>query len=349
MFPVSFILVRYGNEAFERVPPGELAATNWIYAHDAHGARLLWLSSSTKTDVTPEMPWSYTDISRVDYSPVLAPRDPADVRDILYSLRNGGPGAYLIETRTQDTYLQQAAGYPAAGRSRSSSGCGRSTWLRVAFANSDAVIYQLRWPAGAKPYPLPPDGSGHASYPALLGGAEVLVVLATIGVLAAREFARIGRPAAASGWSAAHPGQLPVARPHPGRRGGPVRAAAIDSRGVAVRNTQPVPALILKVGQYPLHSGGVGAIRTLGRMGVPVYATAEDRFTPAAVSRVLHRHVPLAGHRPRGPGRPGWRAGRASASGSAGLAVAVPMDDEAVPCCWPSTPASCPVISCSRG
>ena len=48
-----------------------------------------------------------------------------------------------------------------------------------------------------------------------------------------------------------------------------------------------IPALIAKVGQYPLHSGGVGAIRTLGRLGVPVYAITEDRFTPAASSRYL--------------------------------------------------------------
>ena len=58
------------------------------------------------------------------------------------------------------------------------------------------MIYALHWPHGAKPYPLPPNGSGHASYPALLGAAELLVVLATILVLAAREFARIGGPAA---------------------------------------------------------------------------------------------------------------------------------------------------------
>lgn len=48
-----------------------------------------------------------------------------------------------------------------------------------------------------------------------------------------------------------------------------------------------VPALIVKVGQYPVHSGGVGAIRTLGRLGVPVYAITEDRFTPAALSRYV--------------------------------------------------------------
>ena len=53
----------------------------------------------------------------------------------------------------------------------------------------------------------------------------------------------------------------------------------------AVPRPRQIPALILKIGHYPLHSGGVGAIRTLGRMGVPVYATTEDRFTPAAVSR----------------------------------------------------------------
>jgi predicted ATP-grasp superfamily ATP-dependent carboligase len=47
------------------------------------------------------------------------------------------------------------------------------------------------------------------------------------------------------------------------------------------------PALIVKVGQYPLHSGGVGAIRTLGRLDVPVYAMTENGFTPAALSRYL--------------------------------------------------------------
>lgn len=47
------------------------------------------------------------------------------------------------------------------------------------------------------------------------------------------------------------------------------------------------PALIVKVGQYPMHPGGVAAIRTLGRIGVPVYAMTENRFTPAALSRYL--------------------------------------------------------------
>ncbi|MEU9119671.1 ATP-grasp domain-containing protein [Streptomyces sp. NPDC048506] len=48
-----------------------------------------------------------------------------------------------------------------------------------------------------------------------------------------------------------------------------------------------VPGLIVKIGAYPLHHGGVGAIRSLGRLGVPMYAVTEDRFTPAAASRYL--------------------------------------------------------------
>lgn len=48
-----------------------------------------------------------------------------------------------------------------------------------------------------------------------------------------------------------------------------------------------LPVLIAKVGRYPLNHGGLGAIRSLGRLGVPVYAVTEDRFTPAAVSRYL--------------------------------------------------------------
>lgn len=48
-----------------------------------------------------------------------------------------------------------------------------------------------------------------------------------------------------------------------------------------------VPVLLLKLGNYPLHHGGVGVVRSLGRCGVDVYAVTEGRFTPAAVSRHL--------------------------------------------------------------
>ena len=83
------------------------------------------------------MPWSYKDINKVLYLPVQAPLHPADVSGLVRGLRSSGPGTYLIATRTQETYLQQAAGYPPGGEPfrqlmRAEPG------VRVVFANSTA-------------------------------------------------------------------------------------------------------------------------------------------------------------------------------------------------------------------
>ena len=89
-----------------------------------------------------------------------------------------------------------------------------------------------------------------------------------------------------------------------------------------------VPALILKIGQYPLHSGGLGAVRTLGRFSVPVYATTEDPFTPAAVSRYCAGHFKW---RATGHEDPASLIGGLTAIGRqiGQPSVIVPVDDEA--------------------
>ncbi len=48
------------------------------------------------------------------------------------------------------------------------------------------------------------------------------------------------------------------------------------------------PAVILKLDRNVMHHGGLGAIRSLGRLGVPVYGVHEDLLAPAASSRYLH-------------------------------------------------------------
>lgn len=47
------------------------------------------------------------------------------------------------------------------------------------------------------------------------------------------------------------------------------------------------PALIFKTGRCPIHHGALGIARSLGRLGVPVYAIVEDSYTPVAVSRYI--------------------------------------------------------------
>src|SRR5215471_8593683 len=48
------------------------------------------------------------------------------------------------------------------------------------------------------------------------------------------------------------------------------------------------PALVLKLDQNVMHHGGLGVIRSLGRLGVPVYGVHEARWAPAANSRYLY-------------------------------------------------------------
>ncbi|MFJ1702658.1 ATP-grasp domain-containing protein [Kitasatospora sp. NPDC088346] len=89
-----------------------------------------------------------------------------------------------------------------------------------------------------------------------------------------------------------------------------------------------VPVLLVKVGHYPQSHSAVGAVRTFGRLGVPVHAMVEDRLTPTAVSRYLTRAVvaPSTGCEP--PGQL-VAAIREAARAVGRRSVAVATDDEA--------------------
>lgn len=63
------------------------------------------------------------------------------------------------------------------------------------------------------------------------------------------------------------------------------------ARGLLASFDTSVPLLVLKVGHYVRGHSGVGAVRSLGRAGVPVFAVTEDAYTPAAVSRYLTERI----------------------------------------------------------
>ncbi len=195
ILPAGFFLARYGNEAFEQTPPGELTAVNWVYAHDAGGARLLWLSTAPQIDVTPEMPWDYTDLTRLVYIPALAPRDPVKVAGLVSALRGAGPGSYLIATQTEVAALQQTASYPAGWERRFNAAMSAAPGVRVAFATSSAVVYTVHWPPGARHRPLGLSVSGPTLRASGWNVAGVIVLWLVLGLLAARELLRVYRPA----------------------------------------------------------------------------------------------------------------------------------------------------------
>lgn len=104
----------------------------------------------------------------------------------------------------------------------------------------------------------------------------------------------------------------------------PSRAVAGRGQLLADIDTS-TPAVVLKLDPNVFHHGGLGVIRSLGRLGVPIHAVHEDPLAPAAASRYVRgrwRWNPGAGDPDRITGgliRLAERIGRPS--------VLVPTDD----------------------
>lgn len=190
-----FLLARYGNEAFERIPPGEYAAMNYIYEHAGAGASVLWLSRPSGVNATPQMPWQFRDLRQVDFVSFGSPRDPADVSGVVRVLRGLGPGGYLITTSTEATFIIQTAGFPVHWESEFRAALEADPRVRVAFTTPTATVYQARHPVG------PPTAQAAGSAAATPSGSTIWspiglgALVAALLLLATREFIRECVPA----------------------------------------------------------------------------------------------------------------------------------------------------------
>ncbi|MFH0517179.1 lipopolysaccharide biosynthesis protein [Streptomyces sp. M41] len=187
----GFLVARWGNEPFERVRPGEVAAMEYVYAHDDPSLRLLWLSDDPVNVVTPSMPWGARDMEKVEYLPTLAPADPVLVSGLVKALKDAGPNSYLMINRGQVTYLRMDVGYSATWESRLIQNLDRRQELKKVLANGDVTMYALRKkPAGEVPKADPgPIGPQVTWTPwSVVGG---LAALALIVLLMARELVRV--------------------------------------------------------------------------------------------------------------------------------------------------------------
>jgi hypothetical protein len=187
---IAFFVARYGNEAFEQSPPGEVAAFDYLYAHDQDGLQLLWLSPDPTIDNTPEMPWEYRDIEKINFVPELAPRDPGSVAGLVATLRAAGPGSYLITTSTQETYLNLQASYPVGWGAEFRARMAATPGVRTVFADADAVIYTLDWPHGTPVRPSILPTAAPASTSTLWTPVGLVLLVLLLLILTAREFIR---------------------------------------------------------------------------------------------------------------------------------------------------------------
>ncbi|MFF4570202.1 lipopolysaccharide biosynthesis protein [Streptomyces sp. NPDC001410] len=187
----GFLVARWGNESFERTRPGEVAAMDWVYAHDRPTVRLLWLSQDTVNDVTPAMPWGARDMERVNYVPTLAPVDPVLVSGLVKALKDAGPNSYLMINESQVTYLELDAGYSATWKSRLIHNLDNRQELTQVPVNDDVTVYALRkQPAGPVPEPNPGRIGPQVTWTSW-SVVGALAAVALILLLTAREVVRV--------------------------------------------------------------------------------------------------------------------------------------------------------------
>ncbi|WP_051944534.1 hypothetical protein [Streptacidiphilus rugosus] len=148
----AFGVARYGNEQFERVTGGEVAALGWVYQHATPSARVLYPGPEANPTTTPAIPWNQRAMDTVAYVGTAAPPDPSDVGAWESALRAAGPQSYLIITRTEGADLSSNDGYPADWYSGTRAFLDADPRLVAVVSAPDAALYRLAEPpAGPAP------------------------------------------------------------------------------------------------------------------------------------------------------------------------------------------------------
>jgi hypothetical protein len=135
----GFLVARYGNERFEMVPPGELAAMRWIYAHAAPGSKLAAPSRN--------LPWRYREIEGFDYSPI-ADGILASPRAVLKFIDKRPGDSYFIPSGSQQLFGRELYGLPAHWLEKLEGSLVKTGRLRLVYSNRDTRVYKvIRLPA----------------------------------------------------------------------------------------------------------------------------------------------------------------------------------------------------------
>ncbi|AQA02544.1 hypothetical protein BVC93_08985 [Mycobacterium sp. MS1601] len=156
----AFLVSRYGNEAFERMPSGSVSAVQALYENSQGNVTVVYVTAVPDLGSTPFMPLGYRDAERVRWRNTMAPADPAEVSGVVEKLREQGPGSYLVTTRSQEDMVVFGQGYPAGWGEQFRHALASVPDMHVVYQNSDATVYSLAWPAGAEPNRFAPLETG---------------------------------------------------------------------------------------------------------------------------------------------------------------------------------------------
>ncbi|GGP01434.1 hypothetical protein LDL08_01730 [Nonomuraea glycinis] len=182
-FSMAFLVARYGNEQFERVTAGEVAAMHYVYEHDKPSARVVYMTSQLGPEVTPTLPWGERDIELVNFAgQVLVHKDPTNVADVVKRMAPGPDSprnTYLVVNRGQINFLQLNENFPDGWGEKFRATLDATPQLKKVYANKDAALYTWKsFVRGTEtPDPQPYQTAGDPSSPWTPVGVAALIVM----------------------------------------------------------------------------------------------------------------------------------------------------------------------------
>lgn len=134
----GFLVSRYGNERFEMVPSGDLAAMRWIYTHAPPGSKLAAPSRN--------LPWRYEDIEGFHYSPI-ADGILASPRAVLRFIDTQPGTSYFIPSQSQQLFGRELYGLPPHWLDKLEGSLVKTRRLELVYSNRDTRVYKVIPPA----------------------------------------------------------------------------------------------------------------------------------------------------------------------------------------------------------
>jgi hypothetical protein len=130
----GFMIARWGNESFEMVQPGDVAATNALYK--------MALPGSTILSITPNVAWQYKDIGQYYYAPNNLDEFAFGSVSGIAALLHNPAGGYVVITRDQILYAQAQYDLPDNWGSGVEQRLEKSHLFRLVYSNSTAEIFR---------------------------------------------------------------------------------------------------------------------------------------------------------------------------------------------------------------
>ncbi len=140
LMTAMFPLARYGNESFEAMAPGDVAAANWIQHHVSTGSNILVV-----IDDLPLGNPSSLYPQRVVGDFAIAPTD--SLRRVLATT---SPNAWILLTRSQYEYGTVVGGYPSGWLSALEKRLLATGKVEVKYRTSSAVVMKVLKNSGSK-------------------------------------------------------------------------------------------------------------------------------------------------------------------------------------------------------